>query len=88
MDFKIKFLTVGGKKLKLTIWDTGKKFTNTDLDLVIFMKQQSSSFFLLLFVLKFRYMITMILLLRFLTVNLLCFCSGTREVQDINKLIL
>ena len=24
MDFKIKFLTVGGKKLKLTIWDTGK----------------------------------------------------------------
>lgn len=24
MDFKIKLLTVGGKKLKLTIWDTGK----------------------------------------------------------------
>jgi hypothetical protein len=24
VDFKIKFLTVGGKKLKLTIWDTGK----------------------------------------------------------------
>ncbi|AQK65210.1 Ras-related protein RABC2a [Zea mays] len=23
VDFKIKFLTVGGKKLKLTIWDTG-----------------------------------------------------------------
>ena len=26
MDFKIKFLSVGGKKLKLTIWDTGKGF--------------------------------------------------------------
>jgi hypothetical protein len=24
VDFKIKFLTVGGKKLKLTIWDTGE----------------------------------------------------------------
>jgi Ras-related protein Rab-18 len=24
VDFKIKFLSVGGKKLKLTIWDTGK----------------------------------------------------------------
>jgi hypothetical protein len=24
VDFKIKFLTLGGKKLKLTIWDTGK----------------------------------------------------------------
>ncbi|KAB2006938.1 hypothetical protein ES319_D11G382200v1 [Gossypium barbadense] len=23
VDFKIKFLTVGGKRLKLTIWDTG-----------------------------------------------------------------
>lgn len=26
MDFKIKFLNVGGKKLKLTIWDTGMVF--------------------------------------------------------------
>lgn len=25
VDFKIKLLTVGGKKLKLTIWDTGKR---------------------------------------------------------------
>ena len=24
VDFKIKFLTIGGKKLKLTIWDTGE----------------------------------------------------------------
>lgn len=24
VDFKIKMLTVGGKRLKLTIWDTGK----------------------------------------------------------------
>lgn len=23
VDFKIKLLTVGGKRLKLTIWDTG-----------------------------------------------------------------
>lgn len=23
MDFKVKMLTVGGKRLKLTIWDTG-----------------------------------------------------------------
>lgn len=26
VDFKIKLLTVGGKKLKLTIWDTGNLF--------------------------------------------------------------
>lgn len=26
VDFKIKLLTVGGKRLKLTIWDTGMKF--------------------------------------------------------------
>lgn len=26
VDFKIKFLTVADKKLKLTIWDTGKDF--------------------------------------------------------------
>ena len=26
VDFKIKFLTVSGKKLKLTIWDTGNIF--------------------------------------------------------------
>lgn len=26
VDFKIKLLTVAGKRLKLTIWDTGKFF--------------------------------------------------------------
>lgn len=26
VDFKVKFLTAGGKRLKLTIWDTGRNF--------------------------------------------------------------
>lgn len=25
VDFKVKYLTIGEKKLKLAIWDTGKK---------------------------------------------------------------
>ena len=37
VDFKIKFLSVGGKKLKLTIWDTGKVlFPVSDNDLNTF----------------------------------------------------
>lgn len=29
VDFKIKYVTVGGKKLKLAIWDTGIFFSRT-----------------------------------------------------------
>ena len=31
VDFKIKQLTIGGKRLKLTIWDTGNELNQMDL---------------------------------------------------------
>jgi len=34
VDFKIKMLTVGGKRLKLTIWDTGNIESNLVLSVL------------------------------------------------------
>jgi hypothetical protein len=40
VDFKVKYVTLGGKKLKLAIWDTGKR----DM-LIQFLESQSSVIF-------------------------------------------
>lgn len=37
VDFKIKQLTIGGKRLKLTIWDPGNELNGMDLCFTFFM---------------------------------------------------